>query len=169
MQHYYCTCIFQGNVTKTVNLVVIDSTAPQCEKNTTKTNKGIYIWKETIAGVTKELPCKVGDGKVTHKCDRHGVWSEFNSSQCAFTNEDTRTLQSIAEVIYGMILVILKKFHTQLKCFTVRKIKQIDLHSYNVKAICKREMPTLAEIRLILQNFSTTDCLFETGCKFKIK
>jgi len=40
--------LFQGNVTKTVTLVVLDSDAPQCEKNTTKTNKGIYIWKETI-------------------------------------------------------------------------------------------------------------------------
>ena len=97
--------LFQGNVTKTVTLVVLDSDAPQCEKNTTKTNKGIYIWKETIAGVTKELPCKLGEGKVTHMCDRYGKWTGFNISACAFTNEYTRKLQTIAQVscfaLYG--------------------------------------------------------------------
>ncbi|WAR21925.1 AGRA1-like protein [Mya arenaria] len=86
-----------GNVTKTVTLVVIDSDAPQCEMNTTKTNKGVYVWKESVAGITKELPCKLGEGKVTHMCDKNGRWTSLNLSQCDFTNELTRKLQTLAK------------------------------------------------------------------------
>lgn len=88
----------QGNVTKKVTLVVIDSNAPQCETNTTKTNKGVYVWKETVAGVTKELPCKLGEGRVSHYCDKNAHWTNLNLSQCDFTNEWTRKLQNLAEV-----------------------------------------------------------------------
>ncbi|XP_045188915.2 adhesion G protein-coupled receptor A3-like isoform X2 [Mercenaria mercenaria] len=87
----------QGNVTKTVTIVVIDSNAPQCEKNTTKTNKGVYMWEATVAGVTKELPCKLGDGKISHLCDKQGRWTNLNHTACDFTNELTRKLQSLAE------------------------------------------------------------------------
>ncbi|XP_060572173.1 adhesion G protein-coupled receptor A3-like [Ruditapes philippinarum] len=87
----------QGNVTKTVTIVVIDSNAPQCEKNTTKTNKGVYIWEATVAGVIKELPCKLGDGMITHLCDKQGRWTNLNHTACGFTNELTRKLQSLAE------------------------------------------------------------------------
>lgn len=88
----------QGNVTKTVTIVVIDSNAPQCEKNTTKTNKGVYIWEATVAGVTKELPCKRGDGVITHVCDKLGRWTNLNHAACEFTDEVTRRLQILAEV-----------------------------------------------------------------------
>ena len=88
----------QGNVTKTVTIVVIDSNAPQCEKNTTKTNKGVYMWEATVAGVTKELPCKLGDGMITHLCDKQGRWTNLNHTACGFTNELTRKLKNLAEV-----------------------------------------------------------------------
>ncbi|KAL4232013.1 hypothetical protein ACF0H5_009591 [Mactra antiquata] len=86
----------QGNDTKTVSLVVIDSDAPQCEKNMTRTNKGVYIWKSTVAGVTKKLPCKHGDGFIYHHCDKQGRWSILNHTACDFTNNLTRQLNVLA-------------------------------------------------------------------------
>ena len=101
--------ILQGNVTKSVNIVVINSNAAQCDKNITKTNKGLYVWKAAVAGVTKELPCKIGKGKVTHECDKTGRWTNLNVSACTYTDEVLQRVQGIVNVVrmnmYSILLM----------------------------------------------------------------
>ena len=98
--------LLQGNVTKAVNIVVIDRDANQCKEVTTKTNKGVYIWKATVSGVIKTLPCKLGDGVVTHECDESGRWVRLNISSCDYTNEFNRKLQTLAAVSSMITLYI---------------------------------------------------------------
>ena len=89
---------FQGNVTKAVDIVVIDREAHQCKEVTTKTNKGVYIWKATVSGVIKSIPCKLGKGVVTYECDETGHWVNLNHTSCDYTNEFNRKLQTLAAV-----------------------------------------------------------------------
>lgn len=87
----------QGNVTKPVNIVVIDRDANQCKEVTTKTNKGVYVWKATVSGVIKSVKCKIGNGVVTYECDESGRWVNLNHSSCDYTNEFNRKLKTLAE------------------------------------------------------------------------
>ena len=81
------------------NIVVIDKDAHQCKEVTTKTNKGVYIWKATVSGVIKSIKCKIGNGVITHECDETGRWVNLNHSSCDYTNEFNRKLQILAAVI----------------------------------------------------------------------
>lgn len=86
----------QGNVSMAANIVVIDKDAHQCKEVTTKTNKGVYIWKATVSGVIKSIKCKIGNGVITHECDETGRWVNLNHSSCDYTNEFSRKLQILA-------------------------------------------------------------------------
>ncbi|KAK3095548.1 hypothetical protein FSP39_015980 [Pinctada imbricata] len=87
----------QGNVSNDINIVVISNHAATCPSITTKTKKGVYKWPRTVAGVVSQQPCKRGKGrKALHRCSKKNLWEEVDVTQCEFTDEATRKLQSLA-------------------------------------------------------------------------
>lgn len=88
----------QGNVSSKINIIVIPNTAAYCSSVRSMTNKGVYKWPKTVAGVKSEQPCKRGSDKMaTHYCTAEGRWEKLNVDRCEFISDVTRKLQVIAE------------------------------------------------------------------------
>ncbi|XP_060079222.1 adhesion G protein-coupled receptor A3-like [Ylistrum balloti] len=95
----------QGNVSDDINIVVISSSALYCVAITSKTERGIYKWPKTVAGVRSELPCKRGQDRLaTYDCTPEGHWRDLNVDRCEFTSDTTRKLQSLGESLTDSLL-----------------------------------------------------------------
>lgn len=90
----------QGEVSKSVTITVISDTATSCPEVTVRTNKGVYVWERTVAGIQKQQPCKMGEKRApaTYYCNNLGRWENLNVKQCSYISETTRKLQACAEV-----------------------------------------------------------------------
>lgn len=89
----------RGNVTDSINIIVISSRAKYCPEHTVRTNKGVYTWSRTVAGVKIEQRCKVGKLKTaSFQCSNGGAWENLDTESCEFTNEITRKLKDLAFV-----------------------------------------------------------------------
>ncbi|NXP47106.1 AGRA2 protein, partial [Heliornis fulica] len=95
----------QGNVSKKVEIVVLETSASYCPAERVTNNRGDFRWPRTLAGITAFQPClqypfaavPAGGGSVAEKqawrrCDRTGRWEEGNYSHCLYTNDITRVL-----------------------------------------------------------------------------
>ncbi|XP_052102623.1 adhesion G protein-coupled receptor A3-like [Mytilus californianus] len=92
----------QGNVTNNISIVVMPTTARFCPSFTTTTNKGVYKWPKTVAGVHSELPCKIGVDKLaSHFCSPAGLWENLNVEACEYTDEKLRGLKSSGQKFDG--------------------------------------------------------------------
>ena len=97
----------RGNVSKTVNIVVISDDTLYCPLMVSRTNKGKFMWRKTVSGVRVDLPCPNGRGSMYtgnapphafHTCNNDGNWEGLNTSQCQFESEVTRVLEQYAKV-----------------------------------------------------------------------
>lgn len=90
----------QGNVTSNISIVVIPATARYCSSFTTTTDKGVYKWPKTVAGVKSELPCKIGNNKfASHFCSETGIWEKLNVKNCEYTDVKLRGLDSTGTMV----------------------------------------------------------------------
>uniref|UniRef100_A0A8D0FAE9 Adhesion G protein-coupled receptor A2 n=1 Tax=Strix occidentalis caurina TaxID=311401 RepID=A0A8D0FAE9_STROC len=95
----------QGNVSKKVEIVVLETSASYCPAERVTNNRGDFRWPRTLAGITAYQPClqypfaagPAGSGSAAEKqawrrCDRAGRWEEGDYSHCLYTNDITRVL-----------------------------------------------------------------------------
>uniref|UniRef100_A0A671LK69 Adhesion G protein-coupled receptor A3 n=1 Tax=Sinocyclocheilus anshuiensis TaxID=1608454 RepID=A0A671LK69_9TELE len=101
----------RGNNTRTVHIVVLESSAKYCLPDRVSNNKGDYRWPRTLAGITAYLPCKrqvSGAGiysgssaeelRAWRRCDRSGQWAEDDYSRCEYMKDVTRVLYIINQM-----------------------------------------------------------------------
>ncbi|XP_067424527.1 adhesion G protein-coupled receptor A2 [Emydura macquarii macquarii] len=95
----------QGNVSKKVEIVVLETSASYCPAERVANNRGDFRWPRTLAGITAYQPClqypftsAAGHGgpaaekQASRRCDRTGRWEEGDYSYCLYTNDITRVL-----------------------------------------------------------------------------
>ncbi|XP_053560069.1 adhesion G protein-coupled receptor A3 [Bombina bombina] len=95
----------RGNNSRTVDIVVLESSAQYCPMERVLNNKGDFRWPRTLAGITAYLHCtrySAGSGiypglqqddiRAWRRCDRGGFWAEDDYSRCQYANDVTRVL-----------------------------------------------------------------------------
>ncbi|XP_060102207.1 adhesion G protein-coupled receptor A3 isoform X1 [Heteronotia binoei] len=95
----------RGNNSRTIDIVVLDSSAQYCPPERVVNNKGDFRWPRTLAGITAYLLCtrySAGTGIYTgnsqdekrawRRCNRGGSWAEEDYSRCQYANDATRVL-----------------------------------------------------------------------------
>ncbi|XP_039188883.1 adhesion G protein-coupled receptor A2 [Crotalus tigris] len=93
----------QGNVSKKVEIVVLETSASYCPPERVTNNRGDFRWPRTLAGITAyqsclQYPFTSGNAVSGHEkqawrhCDRTGRWEEGDYSHCLYTNDITRVL-----------------------------------------------------------------------------
>lgn len=96
----------RGNVSKTVNIVVISANTLYCRRKVTRTNKGTFTWPKTVAGVTAVALCETGRAsgyiapsppRAYHTCSSEGGWEDLTVDQCQYESEVTRVLEQYAK------------------------------------------------------------------------
>uniref|UniRef100_A0A673FZD7 Adhesion G protein-coupled receptor A3-like n=1 Tax=Sinocyclocheilus rhinocerous TaxID=307959 RepID=A0A673FZD7_9TELE len=101
----------RGNNTRTVHIVVLESSAKYCLPDRVSNNKGDYRWPRTLAGITAYLPCKrqvsgagifsgssTEDRRAWRRCGRSGQWAEDDYSRCEYMKDVTRVLYIINQM-----------------------------------------------------------------------
>lgn len=94
-----------GNVSKSVNVVVLAEDTGYCAPVATDTSRGKYSWPRTLAGVVQMLPCVVSSlnhlkASARYMCDVSAVWTELDVSKCSYVSQMTRDLENISRVFY---------------------------------------------------------------------
>ncbi|KAJ7423328.1 adhesion G protein-coupled receptor A2 [Willisornis vidua] len=95
----------QGNVSKKVEIVVLETSASYCPAERVTNNRGDFRWPRTLAGITAYQPClqhpfaagpagtgTAGEKQAWRRCDRAGRWEDGDYSHCLYTNDITRVL-----------------------------------------------------------------------------
>ncbi|XP_030635049.1 adhesion G protein-coupled receptor A3 [Chanos chanos] len=101
----------RGNNTRTVHIVVLESSAKYCPPDRVSNNKGEFRWPRTLAGITAYLPCNrlasgtgiyssspVDERRAWRRCDRGGLWAEEDYSRCQYQKDVTRVLYIINQM-----------------------------------------------------------------------
>uniref|UniRef100_A0A673AFR7 Adhesion G protein-coupled receptor A3 n=1 Tax=Sphaeramia orbicularis TaxID=375764 RepID=A0A673AFR7_9TELE len=101
----------RGNTTRTVHIVVLESSAKYCAPERVSNNKGEFRWPRTLAGIRAYLPCsRLSSSAATYSgssgeeqrawryCDRDGLWAEEDYSRCQFQKDVTRFLYVINQM-----------------------------------------------------------------------
>ncbi|XP_028995310.1 adhesion G protein-coupled receptor A3 [Betta splendens] len=101
----------RGNTTRTVHIVVLESSAKYCAPERVSNNKGEFRWPRTLAGIRAYLPCNrlpfsagsysgsSGDEQRAWRyCSREGLWTEEDYSRCQFQKDVTRFLYVINQM-----------------------------------------------------------------------
>lgn len=89
----------RGNVSESVNVVVIPSNALYCSRERVRTPKGMYLWKKTVTGIQVEQLCNFGRNQfATYFCNEYGHWQDLDVSKCDYVIELTRKLSNLATV-----------------------------------------------------------------------
>ncbi|XP_027624949.1 adhesion G protein-coupled receptor A2 [Tupaia chinensis] len=90
----------QGNASKKVEIVVLETSASYCPAERVANNRGDFRWPRTLAGVTglqypfTSVPLSGGSPgtRASRRCDRAGRWEPGDYSHCLYTNDITRVL-----------------------------------------------------------------------------
>ncbi|XP_041723699.2 adhesion G protein-coupled receptor A3 [Coregonus clupeaformis] len=120
----------RGNTTRTVHIVVLESSAKYCPPDRVSNNKGDFRWPRTLAGITAFMPCNklasgagiysgsVGDERrAWRRCDRGGLWAEDDYSRCQYQKDVTRVLYIINQMPLNMTNAVITA--RQLLVYTV--------------------------------------------------
>ncbi|GAB1607592.1 adhesion G protein-coupled receptor A3-like [Argonauta hians] len=87
----------RGNVSDSVNVVVIPSNALYCSRKRVRTTKGMYLWKKTVTGIQVQQLCNFGRNQyATYFCNEYGHWQDLDVSRCDYVIELTRKLSNLA-------------------------------------------------------------------------
>ncbi|MED6254542.1 Adhesion G protein-coupled receptor A3 [Ataeniobius toweri] len=111
----------RGNTTRTVHIVVLQSSAKYCAPERVSNNKGEFRWPRTLAGIKAYLPCNLlpssaraytgilGEERQAWRyCNPEGLWGEEDYSQCQFQKEVTRFLYVINQMPLNETNVVTK-------------------------------------------------------------
>ncbi|XP_020012409.1 adhesion G protein-coupled receptor A2 isoform X2 [Castor canadensis] len=94
----------QGNASKRVEIVVLETSASYCPAERVANNRGDFRWPRTLAGITAYQSClqypftsvPLSGGapgtRASRRCDRGGRWEPGDYSHCLYTNDITRVL-----------------------------------------------------------------------------
>ncbi|KAM4837134.1 adhesion G protein-coupled receptor A2 isoform 2-T2 [Thomomys bottae] len=94
----------QGNTSKKVEIVVLETSASYCPAERVANNRGDFRWPRTLAGITAYQSClqypftsvPLSGGapgtRASRRCDRAGRWEAGDYSHCLYTNDITRVL-----------------------------------------------------------------------------
>uniref|UniRef100_A0A8C2MHA5 Adhesion G protein-coupled receptor A2 n=1 Tax=Cricetulus griseus TaxID=10029 RepID=A0A8C2MHA5_CRIGR len=94
----------QGNTSKKVEIVVLETSASYCPAERVTNNRGDFRWPRTLAGITAYQSClqypftsvPLSGGapgtRASRRCDRAGRWEPGDYSHCLYTNDITRVL-----------------------------------------------------------------------------
>ncbi|XP_023372777.1 adhesion G protein-coupled receptor A2 [Otolemur garnettii] len=94
----------QGNASKKVEIVVLETSASYCPAERVANNRGDFRWPRTLAGITAYQSClqypftsvPLSGGapgtRASRRCDRAGHWEPGDYSHCLYTNDITRVL-----------------------------------------------------------------------------
>uniref|UniRef100_A0A673VYQ5 Adhesion G protein-coupled receptor A3 n=1 Tax=Salmo trutta TaxID=8032 RepID=A0A673VYQ5_SALTR len=120
----------RGNTTRTVHIVVLESSAKYCPPDRVSNNKGDFRWPRTLAGITAYVPCNklasgagiysgsVGDElRAWRRCDRGGLWAEDNYARCQYQKDVTRILYIINQMPLNMTNAVITA--RQLLVYTI--------------------------------------------------
>ncbi|XP_061768716.1 adhesion G protein-coupled receptor A3 [Nerophis ophidion] len=101
----------RGNTTRTVDIVVLESSAKYCVPERVSNNKGEFRWPRTLTGIRAILPCNRlqssagsysgGFGeeqRAWRYCNRNGLWAEDDYSNCQYQKHVTRFLYVINQM-----------------------------------------------------------------------
>ncbi|XP_033882254.3 adhesion G protein-coupled receptor A2-like isoform X2 [Acipenser ruthenus] len=100
----------RGNISKRVEIVVLETSAPYCSAEWVTNNKGEFRWPKTLAGINASLPCMqypfgsdsyhgaLKERRSWRRCDRAGLWAEDDYSECLYSIEVTRVLHAFSQV-----------------------------------------------------------------------
>lgn len=96
----------RGNISRTVEIVVLENSASFCPEDKVVNNRGEFRWPRTLAGITSHQYCLqlrypalsvegvTEQKKASRYCDRSGKWHEGDYSNCQYTNGITRVLHT---------------------------------------------------------------------------
>uniref|UniRef100_A0A8C7WHQ2 Adhesion G protein-coupled receptor A3 n=1 Tax=Oncorhynchus mykiss TaxID=8022 RepID=A0A8C7WHQ2_ONCMY len=120
----------RGNTTRTVDIVVLESSAKYCPPDRVSNNKGDFRWPRTLAGITAYLPCnKLASGtgiysgsvgeerRAQRNCDRGGLWAEGDYFRCQYQKDVTRFLYIINQMPLNMTNAVITA--RQLLVYTI--------------------------------------------------
>ncbi|XP_028920833.1 adhesion G protein-coupled receptor A2 isoform X2 [Ornithorhynchus anatinus] len=94
----------QGNASKSVEIVVLETSASYCPAERVANNRGDFRWPRTLAGITAYQSClqypftsvPLSGGapgtRASRRCGRAGRWEPGDYSHCLYTNDITRVL-----------------------------------------------------------------------------
>nr|XP_058905193.1 adhesion G protein-coupled receptor A2 isoform X1 [Kogia breviceps] len=94
----------QGNASKKVEIVVLETSASYCPAERVANNRGDFRWPRTLAGITAYQSClqypftsvPLSGGapgtRASRRCGRAGRWEPGDYSHCLYTNDITRVL-----------------------------------------------------------------------------
>uniref|UniRef100_A0A8C4Z5Y4 Adhesion G protein-coupled receptor A2 n=1 Tax=Gadus morhua TaxID=8049 RepID=A0A8C4Z5Y4_GADMO len=97
----------RGNISRTVEIVVLENSASFCPEEKVKNDRGEFRWPRTLAGIMSHQYCLQqrnpslpleGDReqkKALRYCDRDGNWQEGDYTNCLYTNHITRVLHTV--------------------------------------------------------------------------
>lgn len=97
----------RGNTTRTVHIVVLETTAKYCAPERVSNNKGEFRWPRTLAGIKAYLPCSrtssaayssSEEQRAWRFCSRDGQWADEDYSRCQFQKDVTRFLYVINQI-----------------------------------------------------------------------
>ncbi|TWW63164.1 Adhesion G protein-coupled receptor A3 G-protein coupled receptor 125 [Takifugu flavidus] len=101
----------RGNTTRTVHIVVLETSAKYCAPERVSNNRGEFRWPRTLAGIRAYLPCNRlpssgglyssssgEEQRAWRYCDSKGVWAEDDYSRCQFQKDVTRFLYVINQM-----------------------------------------------------------------------
>lgn len=97
----------RGNTTRTVHIVVLETTAKYCAPERVSNNKGEFRWPRTLAGIRAYLPCSrtssaayssSEEQRAWRFCSRDGQWADEDYSRCQFQKDVTRFLYVINQI-----------------------------------------------------------------------
>ena len=95
-----------GNVSKSVNVVVLAEDTGYCSPVVMDTSRGRYSWPRTLAGVVQVLPCVVSSlshlktSAARYTCDVSAVWTDLDVSRCSYISQMTRDLENMSRVFH---------------------------------------------------------------------
>ncbi|XP_043952708.1 adhesion G protein-coupled receptor A3 [Gambusia affinis] len=111
----------RGNTTRTVHIVVLQSSDKYCAPERISNNKGEFRWPRTLAGIKVYLPCNLPtsssrsysgvpseERQAWRHCSPEGLWTEGDYSQCQFQKEVTRGLYVINQMPLNETNVVIK-------------------------------------------------------------
>ncbi|KAK6468476.1 adhesion G protein-coupled receptor A2-like [Huso huso] len=94
----------RGNVSRSVEVVVLESSTSYCVAERVTNNRGDFRWPRTLAGITAFQPCLqypfgststnggASEKRALRHCNREGRWEEGDYGQCLYTSDITRGL-----------------------------------------------------------------------------
>lgn len=97
----------RGNTTRTVHIVVLETTAKYCAPERISNNKGEFRWPRTLAGIRAYLPCSrhssaayssSEEQRAWRFCNRDGQWAEDDYSRCQYQKDVTKVLYVINQI-----------------------------------------------------------------------